>query len=294
MESDPYHFEFGPPAYVLWHGYKWYYYHRTGYYRDARTRGLHVAIWEHFHQRRVPPGHDVHHMDEDKTNNAPGNLELKEHGKHVGDHNREDGRGIAGWTAEQFSESAKASWPRPEREFTCQQCGGVGRSSGQTPKYCSDECRQLAILARKEDLAGQYARTTVDPAHPVWSDPKARECVCAVCSAAYRTLAKKSKYCSPECLAKAMAQRRWTLTCGDCGAEFESTAKQAKFCPECRPKRNSDAQRASWAERQPVGHVCEHCGQPYESTAQRSKYCTIKCGDAARLERRIADQMSRA
>jgi hypothetical protein len=294
MEPDPYQFEFGPPAYVIWHGYKWYYDHRTGYYRDTTTRGLHVAVWEHFHQRRSPKGHDVHHKDHDKANNHPSNLELKTHGEHVAHHNREDARGVAGWDAERYSESAKQSWPRPAREFTCAQCGGKGYSSGQTPKYCSDECRKASILARQEDLAGQYANTTADPAHPVWSDPKARERHCTVCEVTYRTLATRSKYCSPDCCAQAMAARRWQITCADCGTVFEATSKGgAKWCEECRSKHNSEAQRKAWQRKQPKERTCEHCGKAYTTRQQNNpRYCSIRCGDQARLAVRIADQMS--
>lgn len=293
MESDPYQFEFGPPAYVMWHGYKWYYDHRTGYYRDKTTRGLHVAVWEHFHQQRRPPGHDVHHEDHDKTNNHPSNLVLKTHGEHVAHHNREDGRGVAGWDAKRYSESAKASWPRAPREFTCAQCGGKGYSSGQTPKYCSDECRKAAILARQKDLAGQYVNTTTDQAHPVWSDPKARERQCSVCSVTYRTLATRSKYCSAECCAQAMAARRWTLACTDCGGKHESSSRDARFCPECRAKHNSEARREAWKRKEPEERTCEHCGAPYTTRQLKNpKYCSQRCGDAARLALRIADQMS--
>jgi hypothetical protein len=294
VESDPYRFEYGPPAYVLWHEYRWYYDHRTGYYRDSTTRGLHVAVWEHFHQCRRPAGHDVHHRDHDKTNNAPGNLELKPHGEHVAHHNHEDQRGVAGWDTGRHSASARNSWPRAEREFTCTQCGGTGRSSGQTPKYCSEECRKLAILARQEDLAGQYARTTADPAHPVWGDPAARERKCTVCGVAYRTLATRSKYCSPDCCATAMARRRYTLTCVDCGGEFEAARrKRDPRCEDCQRQHNSASQKAAWARKQPVRRICEECGEPYETRQQNSpKYCSQRCGDKARLALRIADQMS--
>ena len=36
----------------------------------------HVYVWEQHHGRTVPPGHDVHHRDDDKLNNDPANLQL--------------------------------------------------------------------------------------------------------------------------------------------------------------------------------------------------------------------------
>lgn len=293
MESDACQFEFGPPAYVLWHGYKWYYDHRTGYYRDRTSRGLHVAVWEHFHQSRRPAGHDVHHIDHDKANNAPGNLELKEHGKHVADHNREDGRGIAGWDTARRSESARNAKPRRRREFTCARCGGTGHSAGPAPKYCSAECRKAAILARQTDLGGQYTRTTTDPASAAWNDPKARQLDCTACGSAYRTTSTRSKYCSAGCCAEAMAKRTWTITCADCGTTFDSTYRAAKRCDPCVRKRNSDSQKAAWTRKQPVQRTCEHCGQQYPTKQQNNpRYCSAKCGYAARLEQRITDQMA--
>jgi hypothetical protein len=54
---------------------------RGGYRRvwdlaQRRYRPEHVVVWERLHERPVPPGHDVHHRDHDRLNNAPENLEL--------------------------------------------------------------------------------------------------------------------------------------------------------------------------------------------------------------------------
>lgn len=48
-----------------------------GYYRqtvgDGHRRWLHHVVWEK-HFGPIPDGHEIHHRDGDKTNNAPGNL----------------------------------------------------------------------------------------------------------------------------------------------------------------------------------------------------------------------------
>jgi hypothetical protein len=48
-----------------------------GYYRQTAGRGhrrwLHHVVWEK-HHGAVPNGHEIHHRDGDKTNNAPENL----------------------------------------------------------------------------------------------------------------------------------------------------------------------------------------------------------------------------
>jgi hypothetical protein len=46
-----------------------------GYYRKTSgdRKWLHHAVWE-FHHGPIPPGHDIHHADENKANNDVGNL----------------------------------------------------------------------------------------------------------------------------------------------------------------------------------------------------------------------------
>lgn len=48
-----------------------------GYYRqtvgDGHRQWLHHVVWEH-HFGPIPEGHEIHHRDGDKTNNAPENL----------------------------------------------------------------------------------------------------------------------------------------------------------------------------------------------------------------------------
>lgn len=47
-----------------------------GYFRKTNgdRKWLHHAVWEH-HRGPIPAGHDIHHRDENKANNAPENLE---------------------------------------------------------------------------------------------------------------------------------------------------------------------------------------------------------------------------
>lgn len=49
---------------------------RTGYYTctSGDRKRLHVAIWEHEHGVRVPPGCVIHHLDWNKNNNENSNL----------------------------------------------------------------------------------------------------------------------------------------------------------------------------------------------------------------------------
>jgi hypothetical protein len=56
-------------------------------YRGRYAYEHHLVWWQNTGQL-VPPGFDLHHKDEVKTNNVFQNLELKTHGGHVADHNR--------------------------------------------------------------------------------------------------------------------------------------------------------------------------------------------------------------
>jgi len=73
-----------PLPFIIWNGEK-YTPRKDGYYRRT-TRGrsyLHQDVWE-FHNGPIPDGHDIHHVDEDKSNNAISNLEIltcEDHGK---------------------------------------------------------------------------------------------------------------------------------------------------------------------------------------------------------------------
>lgn len=53
--------------------------------RKKKTR-LHVDVWSDVHGQRPPKGFHVHHVDDDKTNNHPDNLQLLRAGKHLSDH----------------------------------------------------------------------------------------------------------------------------------------------------------------------------------------------------------------
>jgi len=76
-----------PLPFIVWQGHK--YTRRShGYYACTtnKRRYLHRDVWESLHGP-IPSGYDVHHRDENKTNNAPANLELllrSEHGKRHG------------------------------------------------------------------------------------------------------------------------------------------------------------------------------------------------------------------
>src|SRR4249920_1704457 len=65
------------------------------YFQNVRGR-LHLAVWR-LHRGEVPPGHHIHHKDDDRSNNDLENLECltvqehlgERHGKQFGEHGRD-------------------------------------------------------------------------------------------------------------------------------------------------------------------------------------------------------------
>jgi hypothetical protein len=59
-----------------------------GYFQtsvEGVTTPIHRIVWEHYHGP-IPQGWDVHHRNEDRTDNAPDNLELLKRVDHVREH----------------------------------------------------------------------------------------------------------------------------------------------------------------------------------------------------------------
>lgn len=70
----------------------------TGYLRCGCTINYirydmyaHRIAWIIHHKRNIPKGHDIHHLDGNKQNNNPYNLELRKHTTHVSEHSIAEG-----------------------------------------------------------------------------------------------------------------------------------------------------------------------------------------------------------
>lgn len=123
-----------------------------------RPKGLHVAIWEDYHGRPVPPGHDVHHKDDNTHNNDPLNLECLSRSQHRRLHPHKDPekqlvhlariRPLAtAWKRSQegrkyYSEQSKKLWEsRARKPYICQHCGKPFQTRQiRVVKYCSSLC----------------------------------------------------------------------------------------------------------------------------------------------------------
>lgn len=124
----------GPAAMALYGGKLWRAYYgwngnlylgRTSYKRRLL---LHRVLWEDKHGP-IPDGFVVHHIDGNRWNNEPENLELLSSAQHSRHHNAEKNGGIP--------ESMRL-W-----NVTCLACGSaVSKLSNIPVKYCDHRCKK--------------------------------------------------------------------------------------------------------------------------------------------------------
>jgi hypothetical protein len=143
----------------------------TGNYYRAENWGkgvcnLHRAIWEFHHKCKIPDGHDVHHIDDNRFNNDISNLELIHGSDHARYHLKK--RLDAGTLDNEVSlllarEAAKSWHSSPEGRawhgvhgketwkdrglftVTCQNCGITVQTPFPTRKaFCGPNCRNQA------------------------------------------------------------------------------------------------------------------------------------------------------
>ena len=168
---------------------------------------LHRAVWEH-HHGEIPPGHEVHHRDEDPANNAISNLELSAKSHHLHHHNpkgvcsdeqRAHLARIRPKTAEWHgsaegrrwhSQHARAVWKRLEpRDYVCEQCSAPFKSAKfGNVRFCSGACKTAWRRANCEQ--------------------DSRPATCAHCAADFRASKYlKARYCSLSCASAARHHR---------------------------------------------------------------------------------------
>lgn len=128
---------------------------------------LHRAVWTHY-RGEIPEGHNVHHLDGDKTNNKLSNLELIDHAEHARIHTTERQRtGVLKPPGKLCRERAleelktrplswrkkmaKFSWKvRVWHDLICTECGKPYQSPyPNKSKFCHLNCRQAALRKRR-------------------------------------------------------------------------------------------------------------------------------------------------
>src|SRR5882757_607828 len=148
-------------------------YYRCGPYFQRKGVRLHRAVWESIHGA-IPDGFHIHHVDHDRANNEPENLQLMLGTEHVGEHGRdianlaqivprlEQARIAAAswhgsdegkrWHSEHYERHIRPVMGRTV-EKSCQQCGkhySVIASKAGESKFCHANCKARALRARRK------------------------------------------------------------------------------------------------------------------------------------------------
>lgn len=135
---------------------RWFALDRQGYYRHTsrgQTRLLHREVYAH-EVGPVPPGHEIHHRDTDKSNNDPSNLVALTPAAHRKAHGARGG--ASSWDPETRGRERRAAWERRQpRPITCAWCGVEFLSTGMRARFCSrrhyDAARYAALHPRSDD-----------------------------------------------------------------------------------------------------------------------------------------------
>lgn len=218
---------------------------------DAKrgVNALHVEIWRATYGD-VPPGHHVHHRDENPLNNDIGNLECLPHSAHASLHGQTRTDAERAHLAEILSrvrplavewhrsdegrewhkEHAKVSiLTRPKLARTCEYCGAEYWARQSYARFCSTLCKQ-------RERAGV-------PKHTDTRD-------CRYCGKAFECRPRSKKlYCNKECAGRQQAgvvsgYGPRVQGCVECGASFESS-RPAKYCSrDCRKRASYHRSRA--------------------------------------------------
>lgn len=137
----------------------------------AKDTRIHQAIWA-FYYGEIPEGYQIHHIDENKNNNAIKNLQCVTASEHAQIHHRGGCR-------------------VPKKIFVCDVCGKEFEAQGiRATKYCSAACTQKAYRAR----------------HPLQTLKK----TCPICGKGFSvsTACLKQKCCSRACGYKLQSQTK--------------------------------------------------------------------------------------
>ena len=137
-------------------------YYLCGEYFQRNGVRLHRVVWEYDRGRPVPAGHAVHHRDEDRSNNQPGNLELLTRGDHTSLHQTGHQRGVTdaareaakewhgspegrAWHRRQYANTKDALHCR--QEYKCENCGKLyeAQTTGKN-RFCSNGCKSQSRL----------------------------------------------------------------------------------------------------------------------------------------------------
>jgi hypothetical protein len=265
----------GPPAWFEFNGHRYHRNARAQYYYDPTGNLLHRAVWAASHGP-IPAGHEVHHLNTNRSDNRLSNLVLLTEEAHQEHH--------------AALQRHPAIPPRP-----CAVCGAEFQPtvSASHVRCCSTKCGSvLAVRTRREHgLDGYHTRV-------------ARDVVCKQCGVTFSSKSANAAVCSDQCREDRRRARNAgdasykpgryrqpiVKTCAACGREFEASKRSTECCSdECRRARNVEQARSGWSGRPPTEYTCQYCDARFESRATVAKFCSKLCRARSRRAVRRAE-----
>lgn len=188
--------------------------------------GLHRAVYSYYHGE-IPAGYEVHHRNEDPTDNDVSNLQLKTHSEHQAWHMKN----------------------RPQKEYQCKYCGNLFLSSSViTPMFCSKSCSQkfryktdteirVCPICGAEFRIWKYSHQSCCSLECGNKSKETRTTIkkeCPICHKEFYTKTESQVCCSSECRAKYTGLKNTKSPlikkCAYCGKEFTVKRKNQQYC----------------------------------------------------------------
>ena len=206
---------------------------KDGHYKSSRH--IHRDVWQ-YHYGEIPEGCEIHHVDENPTNNAIDNLQCLNKSEH-----------------------RKVHTLAPKTERVCPTCGKSFVLEKPTHKktYCSHECyikyrfktypiERICPICGKKFSVSCHNPKQIYCSHACVlkkiNDKKSPiEKTCPVCGKTFIPPKSKQIYCSNACKVKRrkyLARRNYIKkTCLFCKKEFQAKNKAQVFCSRsCQQK----------------------------------------------------------
>src|SRR3990167_3501438 len=219
---------------TVWGGRRWWL--NGGYYCNRRGKLLHRAIFRSVYGP-IPDGMEIHHKDENKTNNAIENLQMLTATAHRKLHALQRPKGYVAWTREQRVISKRAQWAaREPHEIICANCGQVCITRGERTKYCSGTCRsrqyRKEMRYTKEMQCGYCGKVFLGQIHdcPIYCS---RSCKSSACNVGRVYARRRGPRSCAVCGTYFRVDDPRTLTCSrKCGVTYRSAKRCGTVCSE--------------------------------------------------------------